>query len=170
MIPLVVFRNPFLSWVLVSALLYSGLFWAYYSGLITYVIAADFTYIALALLLVLVYCNLSLGWMSHRLQQMIADEYEDEEDSSYFYTLFDTIGLWMFIAPSLGLLGTVIGLSHIMKESATVDIDSIVTLLGTGTGSALFPTAMGLVLTIILQFQRFIVMHSFRVHGFAQSV
>lgn len=170
MIPLIVFKNPFLTWVLTSALLYSGLFWAYYTGLLAYVLLADFTYIAALLLGILIYCNLSLGVMSHRLQQMIYDENVKMDESSYFYTLFDTIGMFMFVAPTLGLLGTVIGLSRLMKDAATVNIDTIVELLGTGTGSALFPTAMGLVLVVVLTIQRFIPMHSFRVHGFAREL
>lgn len=167
MIPLIVFRNPFLSWVLTSAILYSGMFWAAYSGLAAYVFHADFTYISVVLVAILTYCNLSLGLISLRLQRMVTNGGSLDE-ASYLYSLFDTVGMFMFIAPTLGLLGTVIGLSRLMKDAATVDIDTIVTLLGTGTGSALFPTAIGLVLVVVLTIQRFIAMHSFRVHGFEE--
>ena len=170
MIPLVVFKNPFLSWVLTSALFYSGLFWAYYTGLLAYVFHADSTHISFVLSIVLIYCNLSLGVMSHKLQQMIYDDNVAPDRSSYFYTLFDSIGMFMTVAPTMGLLGTVIGLSRLMKDAATVNIDTIVELLGTGTGAALFPTAVGLVLSIVLGFQRFIPMHSFRIHGFARDL
>ena len=164
MIPMIVFKNPFLSWVLSSALLYSGIFWAYYVGLISYIIQADFTGIAAFLMLIMVYCNLSLGWMAHRLQQMIFDESVDLN----FYAKYDTIGLFMFVSPTLGLLGTVIGLSRLMKDAATVDIDTIVALMGTGTGSALFPTAIGLFSVIVLTVQKFLQTHSYRVNGFDQ--
>jgi hypothetical protein len=176
MIPIIAFRHPFFSWVLTSALMYSALFWAYYTGLIAYVLAADFTSIAASLLVVLIYCNLSIGWLAFKMQGMVEQqlsptaEVVDSEYSSYFYTLFDTIGLFIYIAPTLGLLGTVIGLSRLMKDAATVDIDTIVELLGTGTGSALYPTAMGLILVVILTIQRFLVMHSFRIFGFARSL
>lgn len=162
MIPMIVFKNPFFSWVLTSAMLYSGLFWAYYVGLIAYILHADFTGIAAVLMIVLIYCNLSLGWMAHRLQQIILDGVATAD----FYAKYDTIGLFMFISPTLGLLGTVIGLSRLMKDAATVDIDTIVALMGTGTGSALFPTAIGLFSVIVLTVQKFLQTHSFRIHDF----
>ena len=170
MIPLVVFKNPFLSWVLTSALFYSALFWGIYTGIVEHVIAADFTHIAAIILGMLVYCNLSLGLMSLKLQQMIMQGEVDETESSYFYTQFDNIGLFMVAAPTMGLLGTVIGLSRLMEQSATVNLDTIVDLLATGTGAALYPTAMGLVLALVLLFQRHIPMHSFRIHGFAANI
>jgi hypothetical protein len=169
MIPMIVFRNPFLSWVLSSAILYSAVFWAYYSGILTHIYEADFTCIAVGLVGLMVYTNLSLGVMAHHLQQYIFTGATDEETSLY-YTQFDVIGYFLITAPSLGLFGTVIGLSRLMETSANVSIENIANLIGTGTGAALYPTGVGVLMLLVIGFQRFLLTHSFRINGFARQL
>ena len=170
MIPNTIFRNPFLSWILTSALIYSGLFWAYYVGLISHIYHNDFTHIAAGLLAVFVYVNLSLGVMAHKLQTFINNDEKQIYETSIFYTNFDVIGYFALTAPSLGFLGTVIGLTELMRDAATVDINTIAGLIGNGTGAALYPTGVGLVMFLVISFQKFLQTHAFRIYGFAREL
>jgi hypothetical protein len=165
MIPRIVFDNPFFSWVLVSLLVYSGLFWAYYNGILAYVVMADFTHIALAILILFVYCNLSLGGMAFKLQQILNG---DNDNYNEAYLNYYPIQMWCAIVPIMGLIGTVIGLSKLMRDAATVDVDTIVEMIGIGTGAALYPTGVGLFFVIVITFQRFLQTHVFKIYKYVR--
>lgn len=165
MIPDTIFKNPFLSWLLTSAVLYSAIFWAYYVGFLSHIIQTDFTYIATGLMGLLVYLNLSLGQMSIKLQKIINTEWFSGDEIRGLVPKYDVISYLSVTGPSIGFLGTVIGLTNLMENAATVSIDSISEMIGNGTGAALYPTGVGLVLFLVIGFQRFLQIHAFRVSG-----
>lgn len=176
MIPLVLFRKPLLTMVVIDGLTLTGLFWLFHSGMLTRVIATDFTYLALTIFAIFTYVTLSLTNMSRGLGTLIEERNNNASDplfvasSSLFYTGFDVVAFTTVMLPTLGFLGTVIGLSSMMNGAHDVQIDTFSDFIGSSSAAALFPTMVGITAFLILSLKRFILMHSHRIHGLAREL
>ena len=143
-----VYQNPFFTWLVLSVLTYTGVFWLWYTGYIILVFHSDFTRIAALLFCAFVILNVSLGMKAHQLQQFIIGHPSTDETVDWY----DGLDLWYFVMkvfPYLGFMGTVIGLSNLMQTStAGLDvtpeaIHQLMKHVGENSGAALYPTLVG---------------------------
>mgnify|MGYP000908911288 CR=1 FL=1 len=171
MIPNMVFTRPVISLAVVDGLTLTGLFWLYHFGVLRQVISTDHTYLATGIFVVAVYLSLSLSVMAWELSRFISEKADASPiATSLFYTKFDVVAFGTVMLPSVGFLGTVIGLSSLMLSAKHVSVETFSDLVGSGTSTALYPTAVGLIGFLILSVKRFILTHSFRIHGFVREL
>lgn len=171
MLPSFVFKNPEITTVLFNCLLYTGLYWAWASGIFTDVVSTDYTYLALVNFILIIYCNVTMTIMSWELGRLIKNRYDDNNiNESLYYTKFDFVAFITVLLPMIGFLGTVIGLAFLMKSAGGVTIENFAVAVGDGTSTALYPTMTGIVGWLVLSVQRFLLTHSFRLHGLAREL
>lgn len=149
-----IFKRKFYMWWLSILLTATILFWAHYMGFITKIWETDITMLSSVIALGFVYANAKLAWISYHL------------DTDYTRTLKEklvkeTNTVWFLseIVMAVGMLGTVIGLIHMLAANFVGDTSNTNALQGvlgsmwSSMGLALYVNAVGLVASIVLKLQ-----------------
>lgn len=149
-----VHKRLILWWV--SVLMVSTfVFWAYYFGLVHTVWVSDPTKITSIIVAVFTVTNLVLGWLAFKASDPFFV-------STRRKTLEKITDYCWFISEqlmALGMLGTVIGLIHMLQNNAISnlhDMKNVQSMLGSmwsAMGLALYTNAVGLTFSIILKLQ-----------------
>lgn len=144
--------KKFMAWWVSVLLIGTGIFWAYFFGLVHTVWEADETYITSLIAIIFLVCNLKLGAIAFHI------------DSPKYWDM-DTIkkrleSLWFMSEQmmALGMLGTVIGLIMMLATTTVGSIDagsmqSVLAGMWKAMGLALYANAVGLVCSILLKLQ-----------------
>ena len=139
----------FIQWLIVFSLILLGLFVAVWNGLLGIVNDADITKLSFAILILFLFQSIRLG-VSFA-QGAVSSKLTN---SSYFFSETFT---------KMGFIGTITGfiyaLYHTFMGINVADMASTQAALicmGTGMGTALFTTFMGLVCSLLLRIQIYI--------------
>ena len=141
--------RKFYTWWVSVLLIATGAFWAHYFGVIQTIVSTDVTYITSIIAAVFVICNLSLGYYSYKL----SDPWYSRERLS---KLLDMNWFMSEQMMALGMLGTVIGLIHMLATNFVTDTSAMQGMLSEmwkAMGLALYTNAVGIVASIILKLQ-----------------
>ena len=171
-------KNPFLTWLFITGLTATGFFWAVYYGLIGMIVISDFTQITWAIMAIFALANVYLGWIAYRLQSDL-DDMGFVEAVSVQKSLYQEFDIFWFLSaklPQLGFIGTVIGLAHLLQTSTmgitAADSSLVATLMhsiGSTSGTALYPTLMGLIASLLIQLHLFILTYIFKRRGYVSE-
>lgn len=144
--------KKFMAWWVSVLLIGTGIFWAYFFGLVHTVLAADETYITSLIAVIFVVCNVKLGFIAYQI------------DSPNYWDM-DTVKkrletLWFMSEQlmALGMMGTVIGLIMMLSTTSVGSIDagsmqSVLSGMWKSMGLALYTNAVGLAGSILLKLQ-----------------
>lgn len=164
-IPTFFYFSPFFSWLITFLLYATGTFWAYHSGFLAAMIAADVTGICLAITLITPLVSLYTGWIAFKVQF----DKMDSSNSAYLATELALPNEYRSMITLLGVLGTAIGLLMMMTNLGTVlqsatagaDLLPVMGKIAAGVGVALWVTVVSLVAAIAIWIQTFIIELSF---------
>lgn len=146
----------FIAWWVSILLVATGVFWSGYFGLIEKIWIADETYItsiiALSFVLTNVYLGIAAFWAD--------DPFVTSED--WFRDRMQTVWFVSEQLMALGMLGTVIGLIMMLANNFVGDaggtaMQSMLAAMWKSMGLALYTNAVGLVCSIMLKIQVYIV-------------
>jgi hypothetical protein len=142
--------KTFTKWFLLNALMLTAAFLAEQKGVITEVIQKDLSYISIVIMSLYVIVSAYVGRLCY-----LADRATKVKDREKLLKRSDVgwfAGEHFF---SLGLLGTLIGLTIATSTSLTQEaqINDIVTGLKVGLNTAFYTTICGIVFSIPLQIQ-----------------
>lgn len=147
-----VFKKKFYMWWLSVLLIATTLFWAHYMGFIAKIWYTDITMLTTVISLGFVIANVKLGWISYHL--------DNKTNKQAIVKETDTVWFLSEILMAIGMLGTVIGLIHMLAVNVVgtnlQNSDALQGLLGNmweSMGLALYTNAVGLIASIVLKLQ-----------------
>lgn len=157
-----VVSNPFITWLISFLLAATGVFWMFHTGVAHIVFGTDFTYISWGLFAIGIATSLFIGLLAWRIQVRSNWLYYNELDP-----LVDIGWFVSSILPQIGFIGTVIGIAYMFQTQITgvtiTDIAAVSKLMasiGEKTGTALYPTLVGLAASIFIKVQLFVLQFS----------
>lgn len=121
-------------------------------GFVSKIWYTDITMLSSVIALAFVGANVKLGWISYHLDSSIVPKDKLVKETNTVWFLSE-------ILMAVGMLGTVIGLIHMLEANVVGDIANTNALQGTlgnmwsSMGLALYVNAVGLVTSIILKLQ-----------------
>lgn len=134
--------KPFYIWWLTNLVVATGVFWAYYHGIVHKIWADDVTMITSALAVLYVITTGLIGYVAYT--------------KDYASKLVDACWFLSEQMLALGMLGTVIGFIYLLSSGITsasvTDPTSLATLLANmsvGLGIALYTNAVGILASLI---------------------
>lgn len=134
--------KPFYIWWLTNLLVATGVFWAYYHGIVYKIWVDDVTMITSALAVLYVITTGLIGYVAYT--------------KDYASKLVDACWFLSEQMLALGMLGTVIGFIYLLSSGITsasvTDPTSLATLLANmsvGLGIALYTNAVGILASLI---------------------
>lgn len=144
--------KKFMAWWVSVLLIATGIFWAYFFGLVHTIWEADETFITSLIAIIFVVCNLKLGVIAYHID---SPDYWDMD------TIKKRLESQWFMSEqmmALGMLGTVIGLIMMLATTTVGSIDAgsmqgILAGMWKAMGLALYANAVGLVCSIALKLQ-----------------
>ena len=147
-----VFKKKFYMWWLSVLLIATSFFWASYMGFVAKIWHTDITMLSSVAALGFVFANIKLGWVTYHI---------DTQTTSKAVLNKETNTIWFLseILMAIGMLGTVIGLIHMLSSVSLgggVGQEALQGILGNlwkDMGLALYTNAVGLVGSIILKLQ-----------------
>jgi hypothetical protein len=152
-------KFPFLTWLFITLISYTGLFWAYTLGFVHIIASTDITGLSTIILALYAFINLYIGylsWLVERTPDM------DQGDKRILEKNMQ-LPFWLHYAlPVLGFTGTVIGLMVLFNTNLNTnvtDLNAVTDLLksfGHSAGAAIGPTLIGLIASLILSFHIFL--------------
>lgn len=145
------YKKVIIWWVSIL-LIGTGIFWANYFGVIQTIWTNDSTKLASVAAAVFVAANLALGWAAW--QNAISP------DNPIIRKVTDYCWFLSEMLMALGMLGTVIGLIHMLQINAAAGgaVDpTMIAGMWKAMGLALYTNAVGLVGSIVLKFQTSII-------------
>lgn len=151
-------NRKFLIWWISVLLTITLVFWANYFGFVATIWATDITMITSLITSIFIATNISLGWVAYKMGR---SSYVQANKKKLLKKL-DTCWFVSEQLMALGMLGTVIGLIHMLANNFIgVNVDGgMQDLLGNmwkAMGLALYTNAVGLVFSIILKVQVYFV-------------
>lgn len=151
--------KKFLAWWISVLLIGTGVFWAYFFGLVQTVWEADETHITSLIAVVFVVCNLYLGVLAYKIDSPY------DWDTVSIKKRLETLWFMSEQMMALGMLGTVIGLIMMLSTTSVGSIDSssmqgVLAGMWKAMGLALYTNAVGLVCSIALKLQVYFVGYS----------
>lgn len=147
-----IFKKKFYMWWLSVLLIATAFFWAFYMGFVTKIWNTDVTMLSSVIALGFVIANLKLAWITYHQDSMTASKQKLTEETNTVWFLSE-------ILMAVGMLGTVIGLIHMLAVSFVgngLQQDALQGLLGNmwkSMGLALYTNAVGLIASIVLKLQ-----------------
>jgi len=147
-----IFKKKFYLWWLSVLLTATILFWTHYMGFVAKIWYTDITMLSSVIAFAFVMANLKLGWVSYHLDSSTIPKDKLIKETNTVWFLSE-------ILMAVGMLGTVIGLIHMLAANVVGDIANTNALQGTlgnmwsSMGLALYVNAVGLVTSIILKLQ-----------------
>jgi hypothetical protein len=150
--------KKFMAWWASVLLIGTGVFWAYFFGLVHTVWIADETYITSLIAVIFVVCNLKLGSIAYHIDS------PNYWDMDQLKKKLETLWFMSEQMMALGMLGTVIGLIMMLSTTTVGSIDSgsmqgILSGMWKSMGLALYTNAVGLICSILLKLQVYYVGH-----------
>jgi len=148
--------NPhklFIQWFIIFAASIAGGLIAYNRGLIELFIKNDQSYICLILMILYVLGSSVAGYLAYRLKSL------KKELVTKRLALLDLFSDNFFV---LGLLGTIIGFCIMMYNSLggqAPNPEQVIISLRAGLATAFYTTLVGIVTSIFLQLQKFVITH-----------
>jgi len=148
-----IFKKKFYMWWLSILLTATTLFWTYYMGFISTIWTTDITMLSSVIAIGFAFANAKLAWISYHLDtnyNLLKEKLVKETNTVWFLSE---------IVMAIGMLGTVIGLIHMLAVNFVSDPTNTNALQGTlsnmwgSMGLALYVNAVGLVASIILKLQ-----------------
>lgn len=144
--------KKFMAWWVSVLLIGTGVFWAYFFGLVHTVLQADETYITSLIAAIFVACNLKLGVIAYQIDS------PNYWDMDVIKKRLETLWFMSEQLMALGMLGTVIGLIMMLSTTSVGSIDAgsmqgVLTGMWKAMGLALYTNAVGLVCSILLKLQ-----------------
>ena len=130
----------FLQWWLFMVLVSIGMVGIYKYGIFHTIFKLDITYITGIILILFVYFSFRIGYGTYRGCK-----------SKYVNYNAETILRWADRLPTLGIIGTVIGLIYLFSTAKLGSENTQVIIIGMGT--ALYTTAAGLICKFLLDLQ-----------------
>lgn len=147
-----IFKRKFYMWWLSVLLISTTFFWASYMGFVSKIWHTDITMLSSVATLMFVFANIKLGWITYHIDSRTASKALLNKETNSVWFLSE-------ILMAIGMLGTVIGLIHMLSSVAlggAVQQDALQGILGNlwkDMGLALYTNAVGLVGSIILKLQ-----------------
>lgn len=147
--------NKFFAWWVSILLLITGVFWANYYGIVQAIWISDVTKITSLISVIFVISTLFLGYFSYKMgnsRYVHANKESLKERMNTFWFISEQL-------MALGMLGTVIGLIHMLSANfigGDVQNGAMQGLLANmwkSMGLALYTNAVGLVASIVLKIQ-----------------
>lgn len=150
--------SKFMAWWASVLLIGTGVFWADYFGIVEKIWATDVTMITSIITAIFVGTNLFLGYLALK----VSDPLFVITNRSRILNRLDSAWFTSEQLMALGMLGTVIGLIHMLAANfvgAGGDANMQVLLgdMWKAMGLALYTNAVGLIASIVLKVQVFIV-------------
>ena len=153
--------NTFYIWWVSELFIGAGLFWSWYFGLVSKIWTIDITMITSIILLIFVSTNIMLGYVAYSLDQPTPlDKSARNQVKSKLTRLSENCWFLSEQMMALGMLGTVIGLIHMLTvnfiSSGGTDIDAaqaVINNMWGAMGLALYTNAVGLAASIITKVQ-----------------
>lgn len=148
-----IFKKKFYMWWLSILLTATILFWAHYMGFIVKIWDTDITMLSSVIAVGFAFANAKLAWISYHLDtnyNLLKDKLVKETNTVWFLSE---------IVMAIGMLGTVIGLIHMLAANFVGDTSNTNALQGVlssmwgSMGLALYVNAVGLVASIVLKLQ-----------------
>lgn len=148
-------HSKFIAWWVSVLMIATGVFWAGYFGLVHTIWEADETYITSIIAIIFVLSNLYLGIAAF----WADDPFVASED--WFKNRMQTLWFLSEQIMALGMLGTVIGLIMMLANNFVGSGDAAMQTMLAGMwksmGLALYTNAVGLLCSIALKVQVYIV-------------
>lgn len=147
-----IFKKKFYLWWLSVLLIATSFFWASYMGFVTKIWHTDITMLSSVAVLGFVFANIKLGWVTYHIDSQTASKALLNKETNTVWFLSE-------ILMAIGMLGTVIGLIHMLSGvslSGAAQQDALQGILGNlwkDMGMALYTNAVGLVGSIVLKLQ-----------------
>jgi hypothetical protein len=141
--------KKFYVWWISVLLICTGVFWANHLGIVQTIIETDITYITSIIAGIFVAANVSLGYYAYHAN----DPYYPQDKLA---TIVDMNWFLSEMLMALGMLGTVIGLIHMLSNGFGADPSQMQSLLSSmwqSMGLALYTNAVGLAASILLKLQ-----------------
>lgn len=143
-----------------DAIVVTSLFFAFQQGMLQTVFEHDKSYMTSVIGVIYVIMSFFVAGIGKRLDTLKSPLSKKDSD-----LISKDLGLSWFVSYqffNLGLIGTVIGFCISMNASlvANGDANAIVTELKTGASTLMFTTLIGLVASVLLQVQNYIVKHT----------
>lgn len=150
--------SKFLAWWVSILLLATGVFWAGYFGFIYEIWVSDITYITSIIAAVFILINAFLGWISFKVRD---PDYVDS-NRELVKNRLETVWFTSEQIMALGMLGTVIGLIHMLAANfiganGDANMQMLLGDMWKAMGLALYTNAVGLICSIALKVQVYIV-------------
>jgi hypothetical protein len=154
----IIYRRPFVTWCLYTALTVSFMIWLYQEGVLSRAIKHDDFFVVSIIAAWYALASLAVGYAAHR-----SEGGHDVSDTLTF-AWFSSANLL-----NLGLCGTVYGFIAMLTTSFSGTdfanpevIPSLLPLIGSNWATALYATAAGITFNVLLSIQAFFVDYSFR--------
>lgn len=144
--------SKFIGWWASILLIATGVFWSSYFGFTQKIWESDVTMITSLIAAVFVIANIPLGWLSYKLSDKMFKH--DDRSSKILDMCWFTSEQLM----ALGMLGTVIGLIHMLAAnfigiSGDNGMQLLLSDMWKAMGLALYTNAVGLICSIVLKIQ-----------------
>ena len=148
------FKKKFYMWWLSVLLTATTMFWAHHMGFVSKIWNTDITMLSSVIALVFVYANAKLAWISYYLDTNYTKAFKEK-------LVKETNTVWFLseIVMAIGMLGTVIGLIHMLAANFVSDasntnaLQGILSSMWGSMGLALYVNAVGLIASIVLKLQ-----------------
>jgi len=131
-------------------------------GLISLIVSSDISYLSVVMMALFVGTSLYAGWVARQMDVFV--EPKVKRPLTVAPQFSRPLAILHFVADNLfalGLLGTCVGLCYMMRGSLveTADVAAIISQLKVGTSTALYTTLVGIVTSLLLQLQTFLLEH-----------
>ena len=147
----------FLRWLLIFMLVALGSVIMYLSNFIDKINAADVTKLSFVIYVIFIVFTMRVGsdaWKLYRVGDTSAKDIVDKQESAWFVS---------DMLLTIGMIGTVLGFIYMLGTSfGEIRMDDVETVrsalirMGAGMSTALYTTAAGLICSMILKLQLFI--------------
>lgn len=149
--------SKFILWWVSVLLILTGVFWANYFGFVEKVWESDVTYITSIITFVFIAANIPLGWVAYKSANTTYSIINKEKINRILETCWFTSEQLM----ALGMLGTVIGLIHMLAANfigvGDAGMQGMLGDMWKAMGLALYTNAVGLICSIVLKVQVYFV-------------
>lgn len=143
--------KTFTKWVVINSIVATLAVFAAFKGFFSFVINNDASYLSIVMFMLFAGFSIFMGKLSIAVDQKKLNDHD--LDIGWFASD-------QFL--SLGLLGTVIGFCYMVSSSLveTKELSAIIGELKAGAATAVLTTIVGLVCSMLLQLQLFIIQHT----------
>jgi len=144
--------SKFIAWWVSVLLILTGIFWANYFGFVYKIWESDVTMITSLISIVFVLTNIPLGWLSYNLSN---SSYKQNPNTAKILDMCWFVSEQLM---ALGMLGTVIGLIHMLAANFIginndAGMQTLLSDMWKSMGLALYTNAVGLIFSIVLKVQ-----------------